>query len=108
MNNLLIGMMCVISGFVIFLMLNQQKPIVVIDIKGLTNEFLQLAAKSQLDENEMETLVEKYAVSLEEGIKQLSTDYVILSKNSVISEQPDKTDELRDYIASEIIQGKEK
>ena len=78
------------------------KPVAIVDIKGLTDEFLSFATKSHLTQEQMNELVTVFTSSLEEGIEQLSVDHVLLSKRAVVSNELDLTGDLRNYIAGKI------
>lgn len=80
----------------------KQKEMAVVDIKEITSEFMLLATKKNLSEDQVNILVDEYASSLEDGIAQLSTNYVVLAKRAVVSDELDLTGELRDYVAERI------
>lgn len=107
--NKLIGIFgLTVSVMVLYLWVNQPKPLATVDIKGITDEFLQLTSHTKLQSEQMDALVQEFATALETGVEQLSKDYVLLAKRAVVSDEHDLTDELRDYIAHEITRDKEK
>lgn len=82
--------------------LAKPNTIATVDIKGITDEFLSLATRANLPEEKMNALVSEFTSSLEDGVAQISQDHILLTKRAVVSEEPDLTGELRDYVASRI------
>jgi len=91
-----------------FLWTKLPKPMAVVDIKGITDEFLQLTARAELAPDQMDKLAQKFSIALEMGVEELSDDYMLVAKRAVVSEELDLTGELRDYIAARITKGSEK
>jgi hypothetical protein len=78
------------------------KPIATVDVKAITDEFMKLATKSNLNEAQMNELAAVFSESLSDGIVTMSNDNILLAKRAVVSNEQDRTGELRDYVASKI------
>lgn len=78
------------------------KEIATVDLTEITEEFMRLMAKSQLDEAQINQMIENFSSSLEDGVSGLSKNKTILSKRAVISEEDDLTGDLRNFVAARL------
>lgn len=79
-------------------------PIATIDINSITDEFLSLAVRANLPEEQMNGVVEEFSRSLDAGIADMSKDHIILTKRAVISQEQDLTEDLKEIVFGNIAQ----
>jgi hypothetical protein len=78
------------------------KSLATVDVTAITNEFMRLSTKTKLNEEQINELASAFSEALTEGIQTMSDDNVLLARQAVVSDANDRTDELREYVASRI------
>jgi len=94
---LVLGMILIYDAFI-----PKPRPIATIDIKSITDEFLSLAVRANLPEEQMNGVVEEFSRSLDAGIADLSKDHIILNKRAVVTQELDLTEDLKEYVFGKI------
>ncbi|EFU8472456.1 type-F conjugative transfer system protein TrbI [Salmonella enterica] len=87
----------VMTGITWLYMKSTEPEIVVFDMKGTVDLFMQQSAQLQLDEDKARTLTTRFNTALSESLDewQASHNAIILVKPAVMSPQRDITNEIR-------------
>lgn len=94
----------VMTGITWIYMKNTEPEIVVFDMKGTVDLFMQQSAQLQLDENRAKAMTQQFNAALTGSLDawQSSHNAIVLVKPAVMSPQRDITNEIRADIARRI------
>ncbi|MDU1248134.1 MAG: type-F conjugative transfer system protein TrbI [Veillonella sp.] len=94
----------VMTGITWIYMKNTEPEIVVFDMKGTVDLFMQQSAQLQLDENRAKAMTQQFNAALTGSLDawQSSRNAIVLVKPAVMSPQRDITNEVRADIARRI------
>ena len=97
----------VMTGITWIYMKNTEPEIVVFDMKGTVDLFMQQSAQLQLDENRAKAMTQQFNAALTGSLDawQSSHNAIVLVKPAVMSPQRDITNEVRADIARRILGG---
>ncbi len=97
----------VLTGIACVVMKNTTPEVVVFDMKGTVDLFMQQSARLQMDEDKARLLTTRFNAALTDSLAAWQADHngIILVKPAVMSAQTDITAEIQQDIARRVKEG---
>ena len=107
MKNMIVSLVCGLLGAMIFVLINDHfysRPIAVVDLSQIIAEHVQAQSERNLTDDQRDEHIREFTFNIERSLQEIAEKehVTLLTAPAVISDVPDYTQYLKDYLKDEM------